>query len=64
MKAAQQHRILGVSAEASGDRVILQVGKEMIALTPAEARRVMYYLARAYTRADIVDLAVAVKDRA
>lgn len=57
MTAAQQHRTLGASAEASEDLVILQIGKEMTALRPFEARRFCYYLARAYHRASIVEMA-------
>ena len=56
MTAAQQHRHLGVSAQASDGWVILQVGTSMTAMTPSEARSFVKCLARELFRADIVAL--------
>lgn len=51
MTAAEQQQKFGASVEADGDHVILQVGKEMVALTPREAQHFAFFLATAYNRA-------------
>jgi hypothetical protein len=56
MTAAQQHRNLGVSAQASDGLVIVQVGTSMTALRPSEARTFCKCLAREMWRADITAL--------
>ena len=56
MTAAQQHRSLGASAEASEGFVIVQVRNSSTAMTPSEARTFVKCLARALFRADIVAL--------
>lgn len=47
MTAAEQHREFGAAVEADGAHVVLQVGREMVALTPEQAQRFMFYMARA-----------------
>lgn len=54
---SQQWRHWGVSAEADGDKVVLQVGDELAALDPRQARAFMYYVARAVFRAEAVEQA-------
>lgn len=51
MTAAEQHRLWGVAVEAAGEQVIVQVGKELVALSPGDAQHLAFYLARAYARA-------------
>lgn len=46
--AADQMRRFGACAEAVDGHVVLQVGREMVILEPAQARAFAYYLARAY----------------
>ncbi len=53
MTAAQQHRLYGACAEASGDMVIIQVGNAMKALTPKEARAHCKNIARELFRAEM-----------
>lgn len=48
MTAAEQHQQWGACVEANDEAVILQVGKEMVALTPQQAQHFAYYLAQAY----------------
>jgi hypothetical protein len=48
LTAAEQHHEWGASVEANGDRVILQVGRELTALRPEDARRFAWYLAHSY----------------
>jgi hypothetical protein len=48
LTAAEQHHEWGASVEADGDRVILQVGRELVALRPEDGRRFAWYLAHAY----------------
>ena len=56
MTAAQQHRSLGISAQASDGWVIVQTARPMTAMTPNEARSFVKCLARELFRADIVAL--------
>ena len=51
MTAAEQFKEWGASVERDGEHVILQVGKEMVALTPKQAQHFAYYLAQAYVQA-------------
>lgn len=54
MTPAQQHHEFGASVEASGEDVILQVGAELVALTPDQARRFAYQLSGAYYRSELI----------
>lgn len=51
MTAADQHREFGACVESDGAHVLLQVGKELVALTPHQAQRFAFHLARAYAHA-------------
>lgn len=48
MTAAEQFQRWGACVEPRGDVVILQVGKEMVALTPDDAQGFAFWLAHAY----------------
>jgi hypothetical protein len=48
LTAAEQHHEWGASVEADGNRIILQVGREIVALRPEDARRFAWYLAHSY----------------
>lgn len=51
---AAQHKALGACVHADGESVIMQVGNEILAMTPEEARRFIDWLAKAYYKAHIM----------
>jgi hypothetical protein len=51
MTAAEQYAEFGCSADDDGGSVIIQVGNDMVALTPRQAQRFAYHLAHAYVQA-------------
>lgn len=56
MSAAQQHKSLGLSAQAVEDMVVIQVGSQMTFLTPQDMRTFLKWAAAAMFRAEIVEL--------